>query len=394
MKNKLSSWLTRTAVLGFTGAGLMISNYGCDWPPAGKTINPPHWWLYPDTYSDKDASTSNGLDIGDYMLNDTLAHIKSNTKDDSSIPIFNLDTADYPEVNLSIDTMVYSDSKEIQEINPDINTILQDTSVEDISSLIHFIDGTNPELGDKDIYSAAEYLVIPMDTLSEIIYAQDDSGSYFNEADVETDKEIQLICKPKEEVCDNQDNDCDGETDEGNVCKPVCANACDYIDQNICSSVGNGFETCYDYNNDGCLEWGNYQSCDSNQSCDYGECKTLDILQPPQVVFDQFVSALPSGDLEKVLGNFDPFVKDKYKTILQSKDLNQESEELSGVVLALVWEGKRFAEYIITKPCTGAVDTICPGKEACTNGQCEGEYPIIFIKTYENGTETWKITNL
>ena len=49
-----------------------------------------------------------------------------------------------------------------------------------------------------------------------------------------------------------------------------CSNSCDNNGERICS--GNGFKSCGDLNNDGCLEWSVITGCGSNQQCVSGSC--------------------------------------------------------------------------------------------------------------------------
>ena len=84
--------------------------------------------------------------------------------------------------------------------------------------------------------------------------------------------------QPREEVCDFQDNDCDGNTDEGqrNVCDscgPVPQDECDGLDNDCDGSVDEdllrecqtqceiGFETCTE---------GNWISCTARQPVEEG----------------------------------------------------------------------------------------------------------------------------
>src|SRR3989344_1373207 len=50
----------------------------------------------------------------------------------------------------------------------------------------------------------------------------------------------------------------------------LCTNQCRDDSERQCSSYG--YQLCGDFNNDGCLEWGNAVSCNSNEICSNGEC--------------------------------------------------------------------------------------------------------------------------
>lgn len=69
----------------------------------------------------------------------------------------------------------------------------------------------------------------------------------------------EAFCIPSEEICDNLDNDCDGDIDEGNICTE-CIIDSDCIDNNAC----NGIETCSQGN---CIE-GTPLKCDNGLFCD------------------------------------------------------------------------------------------------------------------------------
>jgi hypothetical protein len=76
---------------------------------------------------------------------------------------------------------------------------------------------------------------------------------------------------PSQEICDDLDNDCDGQTDEGDVCGGGCTNQCADSERK-CSN--NGFQICHDYNDDGCTEWSDVTQCSTGQTCENGFCQT------------------------------------------------------------------------------------------------------------------------
>ena len=59
-----------------------------------------------------------------------------------------------------------------------------------------------------------------------------------------------------------------------------CTNACDEINAKRCHE--NTQETCGDYNEDGCLEWGNATPCENGKVCQDGAC-----IDPPPTCTDQ-----------------------------------------------------------------------------------------------------------
>ncbi|MBI4981492.1 hypothetical protein HZC30_08135 [Candidatus Woesearchaeota archaeon] len=188
--------------------------------------------------------------------------------------------------------------------------------------------------------------------------------------------------------CEN-DFDCPGQqTCENNVCSGAgqkCSNDFDcpgdeYCANNLCTS--NGQQSC---NND--------FDCPGDSVCENNVCSGYGSAQPPQERYDEFVSILSSNDLEQSLSYFDPLMQNKYKTILQNEDLKKLSGQLKGATLTPTTEGERLREYTLVKSCN--TDIECPGEQTCENGQCDGiEYSILFMKTYQNGTETWSIRGL
>jgi len=73
------------------------------------------------------------------------------------------------------------------------------------------------------------------------------------------------------EICDSIDNDCDGQTDEDNVCGPTCQDECDYEGQKECGA-GQSINICTDKDSDGCLEWDYHDTCEWYEYCQNGAC--------------------------------------------------------------------------------------------------------------------------
>ena len=75
---------------------------------------------------------------------------------------------------------------------------------------------------------------------------------------------------PTTEICNNVDDNCNGQVDEGNVCVPQCINDCNNGDKR-CS--GNGYQTCGNFDSDSCLEWSSgVTNCAAGQICSSGQC--------------------------------------------------------------------------------------------------------------------------
>ena len=83
-------------------------------------------------------------------------------------------------------------------------------------------------------------------------------------------------------ICGNYDQDSCLEWGNLGICNEVCEKGeCSPIItcNNECTlnskrCAGNGFQTCSDYNADGCTEWGGISQCQSNQFCSNGNCLT------------------------------------------------------------------------------------------------------------------------
>ncbi len=84
---------------------------------------------------------------------------------------------------------------------------------------------------------------------------------------------------PVSEICDSKDNNCNGQTDEGNVCTVQCQDECSQTGLTQCS--GNGYKTCGNTDSDSCLEWSTtVTNCAAGQSCTNGQCTN----NPPQCI--------------------------------------------------------------------------------------------------------------
>ena len=84
-------------------------------------------------------------------------------------------------------------------------------------------------------------------------------------------------CTPAAETCDGKDNDCDGYTDEGDVCGAGCIDECQYSGQRTCRPNaipgGNeGWSECGQHDADECLDWGWLFVCGEFESCEDGYC--------------------------------------------------------------------------------------------------------------------------
>ena len=55
-------------------------------------------------------------------------------------------------------------------------------------------------------------------------------------------------------------------------CATTCTNECSVADSTQCSSSGNAIQTCGDYNDNGCLQWGTPMSCGQTEVCSSGAC--------------------------------------------------------------------------------------------------------------------------
>ncbi len=62
-----------------------------------------------------------------------------------------------------------------------------------------------------------------------------------------------------------------GENCSGGECAEECVNECGAHNQRQCS--GNGFQTCGDHDEDPCLEWGVVNACRGGLTCSGGECR-------------------------------------------------------------------------------------------------------------------------
>jgi len=101
------------------------------------------------------------------------------------------------------------------------------------------------------------------------------------------------------EVCDNLDNDCDGQADEGGVCGGGCTNECSSGNKR-CN--GNGFQLCGNFDSDTCSEWSTLTSCLTTEICTEGTC----VPGQPSCTNDCTLGSREcSGDGYRLCGNFD-----------------------------------------------------------------------------------------
>lgn len=78
--------------------------------------------------------------------------------------------------------------------------------------------------------------------------------------------------QPGSESCNGIDDDCDGQTDEGNVCA-TCTDECAANGATRCDPATGGVQTCgRAFDADPCREWGPATACAAGQACSNGQC--------------------------------------------------------------------------------------------------------------------------
>jgi hypothetical protein len=70
-------------------------------------------------------------------------------------------------------------------------------------------------------------------------------------------------------------------------CGSTCQSTCFEDGDKQCNQTKTGFQTCGDYNNDECLEWGTVEPCDLNSTCLDGECQP--ITTPDEIVINEIL---------------------------------------------------------------------------------------------------------
>jgi hypothetical protein len=63
-----------------------------------------------------------------------------------------------------------------------------------------------------------------------------------------------------------------GESCSNGVCSSSCQDECGAVGETECNSAGTGYMECDDHNEDGCLEWGPVIDCTGGESCENGTC--------------------------------------------------------------------------------------------------------------------------
>ncbi len=105
---------------------------------------------------------------------------------------------------------------------------------------------------------------------------------------------------PSIEVCDGKDNNCNGLTDENNVCGPSCSNECSFGERQC---VDNGYKICGYFDSDSCTEWSSVVECDTEETCQGGFC--VPIQQPTCTNECVFGARQCSGNSWKLCAYFD-----------------------------------------------------------------------------------------
>jgi hypothetical protein len=65
----------------------------------------------------------------------------------------------------------------------------------------------------------------------------------------------------------------EGTTCTDGVCSEECPVICEEAGERRCTDDARGYETCGDFDGDGCLEWGDAVACDGQDICADGECR-------------------------------------------------------------------------------------------------------------------------
>jgi hypothetical protein len=63
-----------------------------------------------------------------------------------------------------------------------------------------------------------------------------------------------------------------GETCSNGVCSSSCEDSCPEVGATECTSTNEGYQVCDDYNQDGCVEWGPEIDCPGEETCQDGVC--------------------------------------------------------------------------------------------------------------------------
>jgi|GEM_PF-3066072 len=77
-----------------------------------------------------------------------------------------------------------------------------------------------------------------------------------------------------------------------------CANQC--ISSGLRQCLGNSYQTCFDANNDGCLEWTPAVACGTGQFCQSGECNTISGNNNAQFIYQDVPPTMAAGESYEV----------------------------------------------------------------------------------------------
>jgi hypothetical protein len=207
------------------------------------------------------------------------------------------------------------------------------------------------------------------------------------------------------QTCGNFDDDectewseavpCDlNETCSNGVCSLQCSNECGVLNARQCS--GGGFQTCGNFDEDGCLEWGVEQGCAAGQVCANGACA------------DQCSNECAPGSVQcagngtQACGNFDEDACSEWAAIVPCAEglvcsngacqANCADECINGATRCAPG-GVQTCGNIDEDACTDWGPAVpCAGDQVCSNGACAetcaDECPPGATRCGANGVET------